>query len=82
MTVEVEPEDVTIEFEAVRVGPIYQHGAVSMDNPDLIRRLDLTDCEFGVQISEDGRVWVCVNGIAFLRFKPTPKVSIEKGQSR
>ena len=68
----VEPEDV--EIEAVRVGPIYQHGQMTLDNPELIQRLDLTDCEFGVQISEDGRVWVCVNGIAFLRFKPSPKV--------
>lgn len=71
----IEPEDVTIEFEAVRVGPIYQRGQMTLDNPELIKRLDLTDCDFGVQISEDGRVWVCVNGIAFLRFKPSPKVA-------
>jgi len=51
-------------------GPLYQSGHVYMDNPDLIQRLDLTDCEFGVQVGWDGRVWVCINGIAFLRFKP------------
>lgn len=30
-------------------------------------------CDFGVQIADDGRVWICVDGRAFLRFKPTPK---------
>lgn len=28
---------------------------------------------FGIQIAEDGRVWVNVNGIAFLRFKAITK---------
>lgn len=26
--------------------------------------------DFGMQIAEDGRVWICLNGIAFLRFSP------------
>ena len=29
-----------------------------------------TNCDFGIQIADDGRVWICVNGQAFLRFKP------------
>lgn len=33
----------------------------------------LQDCVFGVEINEDGRVWVCVNGCTFLRFKPNGK---------
>lgn len=28
------------------------------------------DVEFGLQVGIDGRVWICVNGAAFLRFKP------------
>ena len=35
---------------------------------------DLTsemDCDFGIQISIDGRVWICIDGVAFIRFKPT-----------
>lgn len=28
------------------------------------------DVDFGLQVSEDGRVWICVDGKAFLRFKP------------
>ena len=31
----------------------------------------LVDRDFGVQISMDGRVWICIDGIAFIRFKPT-----------
>ena len=26
--------------------------------------------DLGIQIAEDGRVWLCISGIAFLRFKP------------
>ena len=29
-----------------------------------------SDCDFGIQIADDGRVWVCINGLAFIRFKP------------
>lgn len=25
---------------------------------------------FGIQVVSDGRVWVCVDGIAYLRFRP------------
>ena len=31
----------------------------------------LADCDFGVQIAPDGRVWICIDGKAFLRFHPT-----------
>lgn len=26
--------------------------------------------DIGILIAEDGRIWVCVNGVALLRFKP------------
>ena len=26
--------------------------------------------DIGVQIAEDGRIWVCIDGAAFIRFKP------------
>lgn len=28
--------------------------------------------DFGLQAAADGRVWVCLDGIAFLRFSPHP----------
>jgi len=31
---------------------------------------DITDCDLGLQVSYDGRVWLCINGIVFVRFKP------------
>lgn len=30
----------------------------------------LADCDFGIQIAPDGRVWICIDGQAFIRFKP------------
>ena len=30
----------------------------------------LADCDFGIQIAKDGRVWICIDGRAFLRFHP------------
>lgn len=41
---------------------------VTMSALEAARRDDL---DFGVQIAPDGRVWVCLNGAAFLRFKPS-----------
>jgi len=35
----------------------------------------LMDCDLGIQIAKDGRVWVCIYGVAFLRFKPKPKAA-------
>jgi len=26
--------------------------------------------DFGIQVAEDGRVWICIDGIAFIRFNP------------
>lgn len=26
--------------------------------------------DLGIGIAEDGRVWICIDGVAFLRFKP------------
>ena len=57
---------------------VHQHGIISIENKDMIlgRSLDFNQGivgDFGIQIAEDGRVWVCVNGISFIRFKPIPK---------
>lgn len=29
-----------------------------------------TEGDLGIQIADDGRVWICIDGIAFIRFKP------------
>ena len=28
------------------------------------------DCDFGIQIAHDGRIWICIDDQAFIRFKP------------
>jgi hypothetical protein len=28
------------------------------------------NCDVGIQVATDGRIWVCIDGSAFLRFKP------------
>lgn len=55
----------------IAYGPIYQHGLVLTHNATEISEMDLSECEFGVQVADDGRVWICVNGVSWLRFKPT-----------
>ena len=29
--------------------------------------------DFGIQIAKDGRVWICIDGQALIRFKPLKK---------
>jgi hypothetical protein len=48
----------------------HQQGHLSIENLDLIKSSDLHNCDVGIQTSPDGRIWLCVNGIAFIRFKP------------
>jgi hypothetical protein len=51
-------------------------GSVGIENLEFIKEMVLSDADFGVQIASNGQVWVCVNGIAFVRFKPTPKQNL------
>lgn len=48
----------------------HRQGHISIENADFLKLENLQDADFGVQISIDGRVWCCINGIAFIRFKP------------
>lgn len=34
-------------------------------------------CDLGVQIAPDGRIWLCTNGEAYIRFKPISKATYE-----
>ena len=45
---------------------IYTTGALSIESE--VR--SMRTCAFGLQRACDGRVWVCINGSAFVRFKP------------
>ena len=49
-----------------------EEGTLSIEKL-LPQEICLEKSTIGVQVSDDGRVWICVNGEAFLRFKPLPK---------
>lgn len=54
----------------VRIKPYpetHQQGAISVESP---LPVGMTEGDFGIQIASDGRVWICIDGIAVLRFKP------------
>ena len=34
--------------------------------------------DFAIQVAANGRVWVCINGIAFIRFSPHPNGKMQK----
>jgi len=49
---------------------VHCKGMISIETiPDL----PIKNGDLGIQISDDGRVWICINGVAFLRFKPEYK---------
>ncbi len=57
----------------VKVPETHQQGFLSIENLDMIVNnveVDRMNCDVGLQTSPDGRIWLCVNGIAFIRFKP------------
>lgn len=50
---------------------IHQRGFLSIENPDEFKS---GICDLGIQIAKDGRVWICKNGIALIRFIPSEKI--------
>lgn len=52
----------------------HKSGTISIENkPDGLECAPgYTKGDFGMQIARDGRVWICINGVAFLRFSPHP----------
>lgn len=48
----------------------HQKGALRIENLEMIRGMPLKNVDVGLQVAKDGRIWVCVNGIALLRFMP------------
>jgi len=55
----------------------HQQGIISIENmPEKM----VFKGDFGVQIANDGRVWICINGVAFIRFKPSIRaLEVQKG---
>lgn len=52
----------------------HQKGMVNIEQ-NLKQGIQLKD--FGIQIAKDGRIWICIDGVATIRFKPLSKEAIE-----
>ena len=52
----------------------HQKGSLSVDKTIT----SMIDCDFGIKIAEDGRVWICIDGQSVLRFKPEWSTKKEK----
>ena len=48
----------------------HQKGFMSIEQ-DLKKLSKIVD--FGIQIAEDGRIWICINGQSAIRFNPLIK---------
>ena len=56
----------------------HQHGMITIENKNLLLNPDnpfgnMIIGDLGIQIAKDGRIWLCIDGVAFIRFKPTKK---------
>ena len=58
----------------------HQQGVISIENISVLDSMDgrYMQGNFGIQIAKDGRIWVCINGVAFLRFSPHPNGEMSK----
>lgn len=55
----------------IKVYPeVHQHGLISIE-----QNLKMGNIigDFGIQVAADGRIWICINGGAAIRFKPIRK---------
>lgn len=58
------------------VEEFHQQGSLGVINRDEVTRMlqeahrESGQVDVGLQVGADGRIWLCVNGIAFIRFKP------------
>lgn len=52
----------------------HQRGALDLDL-EAAKGVDTMDCDVGLQTAQDGRIWLCLNGRAFVRFKPAKWMS-------
>lgn len=70
---------ITPEFDqsnkAVDPYPVlHQKGVLSVES---LLTVGGRHCDVGIQIARDGRIWLCVDGQAFIRFKPISEKHME-----
>ena len=73
------PKTLKQKRQGVRIVPYketHQVGSIAIENPALIQSLNPTvDNDFGIQIASDGRVWICINGVSIIGFRPNPRTT-------
>jgi len=58
---------------------VHQQGLITLESmPEKLRTCKGMGGDLGIQITKDGRVWVCINEIAFLQFKPLTKEQMKR----
>jgi len=61
----------------------YQADGVILLENDIFNKgegiiIRMMDGNLGIQVAEDGRIWICIDGISFIRFQPTSKLKRSK----
>ena len=60
------PDDLYKEEDSMRYDEIHQTGHITVEK----NMESVIEGDIGIQISADGRIWVCINGQAAIRFTP------------
>lgn len=60
----------------------HQQGTISLENvaefiPNVKFHTKIFKGDIGIRIAADGRIWVCINGMAFLRFTPYSIINVD-----
>ena len=63
----------------------HKRGTIFIENANLHGIIESNETQilkgdFGLQVADDGRVWVCLNGVAFIRFSPHRNGRMQKGE--
>lgn len=48
----------------------HQQGTIMLENLTKYTGLPYIKGDLGIQVASDGRVWICIDGVAFIRFSP------------
>lgn len=54
---------------------LHQEGIISIHKDG---KEEMIHADIGIQISHDGRIWLCIDGKAFVRFRPMSKEHYKK----
>jgi len=75
ITMKIKPYEETHMAGVIEISSAFQNCTKWISAPEgaFSELMVLPEENLGIQIAEDGRIWICINGISFLRFKPTIK---------